>query len=199
MNATDIKISLHTLALSLGTGLFLAGCGSSGSDSNDELLETQSTVPESTGTSSVTTDPGSRNAGFDGTWGAECMENRAFLVPEEDQPGGYVQRTLTIDSSEGSYTELTLLYTDLQCTVEDPNDATLTGSSGDIVFDSLVTTSTGMEATVVRYLSSGSSPDLIGLLYRDGDILYRDVRQSTLLEDVAPVELSLSNRWRLIN
>ena len=199
MNTTQMKFVLCTMALSHIAGFFLAGCGSDSSDSNEELTEIQSAGSETTGTLSETTGSGSQITAFDGTWGAECMENRAFLVPEEDQPGGYVQRTLTIDSSEGSYTELTLLYTDLQCTVEDPNDATLTGSSGDIVFDSLVTTSTGMEATVVRYLSSGSSPDLIGLLYRDGDILYRDVRQSTLLEDVAPVELSLSNRWRLIN
>ena len=199
MNTTQMKFVLCTMALSHIAGFFLAGCGSDSSDSNEELTEIQSAGSETTGTLSETTGSGSQITAFDGTWGAECMENRLFMVAEEDQPGGYVQRTLTIDSSNSSYSELTLLYTDLQCTIEDPDDATLAGSAGDIRFDGLITSNSGMVATVVRYFNNGSSPDLVGLLYRDGDVLYRDVSQSTLIENVVPVELSLSNPWRLIN
>ena len=200
-----MKFVSRTMALSLVAGVLLAGCSSNDSDSTAEPVETQSTDTGETGTE--TTDSGNTDTGntdtmttdFDGTWRSECMENRLFDVDEEDQPGGYVQSTLTIHSVSESYSERTLLYTDSQCTLEDPDDATLRGSSGEIIFDGVTTTSSGMVTTVVRYNPNGTSPATVGLLYRDGDILYRDLIQSTLIEDIVPTTLSLSNPWRLIN
>jgi len=58
----------------------------------------------------------------------------------------------------------------------------------------------GLEATVVRYVSSvGTGPDSIGLLYRENDGLYRELNPSTLIEDIVPTDLNLSNPWQLVN
>jgi len=43
------------------------------------------------------------------------------------------------------------------------------------------------------------SPDLVGLLYRDGDILYRDGRSSGIIDESILTELYLSFPWRLVN
>lgn len=145
------------------------------------------------------TGPGDRqiNPKFDGTWLGECYENRIFMVPEEDQPEGYVRSTLVIDSSTNSYSTTRRVYVDSQCLVENP-DANNNTVSGDIAFDGVTTTRSGLEATVVRYFNDGTVPDLIGLLYRDGNVLYRDLRQSTLIEDIVPDQLSFSTPWQLV-
>jgi len=51
---------------------------------------------------------------------------------------------------------------------------------------------------VVRYFN-GSGPDLTGLLFREGDLLYREDRQGTLIEDIVPTELALLFPWQLVN
>lgn len=137
-------------------------------------------------------------AEFDGTWRADCFENRIFMVPEEAQPDGYTQTTLTIDSGTNAYSESRQIYLDSQCILEDP-DSNARVQSGDILFEGILTTDTGLEATLVLYFNKGTVPDLTGLLYREGDILYRDVRQSTVIEDGVPGVLSLSNPWQLVN
>ena len=205
MHVAKMKFVSRTMAFGLIAGVLLAGCSSNDSDSTAEPVGTQSA--ETTDAGSETGETGTTDTGntdtmttdFDGTWRSECKENRLIDVDEEDQPDGFVQSTLTIDSVSESYSERTLLYTDSQCTLEDPEDATLRGSSGEIIFDGVTTTSSGMVATVVRYNPNGTSPATVGLLYRDGDILYRDLIQSTLIEDIVPSTLSLSNPWRLVN
>ena len=219
MNKSNPGFVSSALALSLATVVLLAGCGSNGSDSNGEQVgptesETSGDTagPETTGDSA-----GSETAGdstgtgatdgsgevvtteFDGTWRSDCSKFGVVGVPEEDQPDEYAASTLTIDSSTKSYSRAVLLFTDPECTKENPDDPTGPRSSGEFVFDGTVTTNSGLEATVVRYFSSGTSPDLVGLLYRDGDLLYRELRQSTLIEDIAPTELALSSPLRLVD
>jgi len=67
------------------------------------------------------------------------------------------------------------------------------------MFDGITTTSSSLVATVIRYFSKGTSPDTVGLLYRDGDILYRDLSQTTLIEDIVPSDVNLSYPWYLVN
>ncbi len=171
-----------TTLLSLTISAFLTGCGS---DVNDELSEIQST--------------GIDGIEFNGIWLSRCFEREVFMAAEEDQPDGYTQTSLTIDSSTRSYAQRTMVYTDSQCAIEDAENPISLRSSGEIDFRGLTTTNSGLDATIVRYISNSSSPDLTGLLYREGDILYRESRQSTLLEDTIPDELSLSNPWQLAN
>ncbi len=191
---------LITIALSVVTCVLLVGCSSSGTDSNGEQVDSQSTESGTTdaGTGSETTN-GSVTADFDGTWRTDCFENTVFGLPEDSQPDGYVQRSLTIDSTASARSETRQIYTDAQCTIEDPDEPAV-GGSGDILFEGVVTTSTGLEATVVRYVGNGSNPDLIGLLYREDNVLFRELRQSTaIIEDEVPTNLSLSVPWRLVD
>ena len=211
MNTTKMTFFSRTLAVSLITGVCLAGCGSSGSDPDEEPIDTQTTETETTGTGSAdsgntdtaseTTESGSQVTQFDGTWRANCIEKRVFMANEEDQPGGSAQRMLTINSGDGTYTTSEQDYTDSECMVADPEDPVDTSGAvtGKIRFDGVITTSSGMEASVVYY-DNGSSPELSGLLYRDGDVLYRELRdESTLIEDDVPVGLALGDPWQLVN
>jgi len=197
-----MNVVSRTMALVLLSGFFLVGCGSDGADTSTELVETQSTDSEttddSTGTETADNTAEPVIADFDGTWRAGCFAVRSFMEPEEDQPNGYSQTTLSIDSKASTYSTTMRLYTDSQCMAENPDLAAIQ-RSGEILFDGVTTTSSGLEATVARYFSAGSSPDLIGLLYREDDVLYRELRQSTLIEDIAPTDLNLSNPWQLVD
>lgn len=200
MYATKMNFVSRAMALSLIAGVLLAGCSSNDPDSTADPVETQSAEITDAGTG--TTDNGTTNTmttDFAGTWRNECREHRLIDVDEEDQPGGYVQSTLTLDSTNNTYSERILLYTDSQCTLEDPDKPILSGSSGEFIFDGVTTTSSGMEATIVRYNTGGTNPEMIGLLYRDGDVLYRDLSDLTLILDIVPKALDLSNPWRLVN
>jgi len=176
MNIVKMNFGIRTTlgALSLIASVLLVGCSSSGSEEKEEPVVT-ATV----------------NATFDGTWRSDCFKQFVDNIPEEDQPDGYIQRTLTIDSATNAYSTTPNVYTDSQCMLEDPEHK--------IKFDGIVTTSSGMDATVARYYSDKDSPDLVGLLYRDGDILYREAGQSGVIDDSIPTALDLSNPWRLVN
>jgi len=184
MSASKVTTYLLKVIFSLISSLLLAGCGSSGSNSEKDPVSPQ------------TAELGT--AGFDGSWSAGCFKDSLIGVPEADQPDGYIQRTLTIDSSAKSYSESTLRYKDSQCT-EENTDAKVISVSGDIAFDGLTTTRSGLEATIVRYFNNGTSPDYIGLLYRDGDVLYRDQGPGTVIEDKVPDQLILQVPWQLVN
>gem|GEM_PF-3613743 len=173
-----------------GSG-YVTGCSSNGDDP-----EPQAADPDSDGVPSGDDQPiGAGVAAFDGTWLSACRESGTFGASPEDEPEQYARSTLVIDSGAGTYSDRMRLYTDPGCSTEDPSAAG-PRSSGRIEFDGTTTTSSGLEAAVVRYTSDGTSPDLVGLLYRDGDVLYRERRESTLIEDVVPTELALSNPWR---
>lgn len=195
MSVSKIKIFSFTMALSIGSGVFLMGCSSSDPDSS-EPVQSQTTGGDSMDDMNEENMAGSLVTEFDGSWQSDCIEYRLFDIPEEDQPGGYVHRTLTIDSSAGTYSERRQIFTDMDCATEDP-DRPATGVSGQIVFDGTTMTSSGLEATIVRYTDNGAA-DLVGLLYREDNVLYRELRESTLIEDIVPTELGLSNPWRLV-
>lgn len=133
---------------------------------------------------------------FDGTWVGGCNERFTIGAPEEDQPEGYVQGTLTIDSSTNTYSEVHQPYSDAECTSRD-RDTRVWDVSGEVVFDGLSTTREGLEATVARYSPSGSSPATVGLLYREGDVLYRDVNLSSVIEDRVPDNVATKYPWTL--
>lgn len=200
MSVSKLNIGSFTKIVWLITGVFLAGCSSSDPEPMGEQVTPQTTdsendpvMPQSTGLGT-----GLENEKFDGSWRADCFKDSLFGVPEEAQPDGYMQKTLTINSSTNSYSLVTLFYTDSQCVIDNA-DAKPGDVSGDIRFDGLSTTRSGLEATVVYYFNNGTSPDVTGLLYRDGDILYLEERGSTLIEDIVPDKLSLSVPWRLVN
>jgi len=196
MSVAEVKFVMRSMALSIVTGIFAIGCGSGSSDADGNQAGTQTEGAD--GGQAEPETAGSSPSDFDGLWRTDCVAQTVFGVPEDSQPEGYLSRTLTLDSATKTYSTTTQMYTDSQCTVEDPNNAAIT-VSGEILFDGTVTTSSGLEASVVRYFNNGTSPDLIGLLYRDGDTLYRELRQSTLIENEVPSELSLSVAWRLVN
>ena len=180
-------------ALSLIASVLLVGCSSSGSEENGEPVVPQSTDTETTDEPTATV-----NTTFDGTWRSDCAEYRFDNIPEESQPGKFIRRTLTIDSATNVYSSTGHLYTDSQCMLENPEHNVVV-FTGEIKFDGIVTTSSGMDATVARYYSDHDIPDLVGLLYRDGDILYREARPSGIIDDSIPTALNLSNPWRLVN
>lgn len=174
------SLVLRQVAVALVLVLLFAACSASVAD-----IDTSEAV-----------DRGTVTAEFDGTWRSECAENRLFDVPEEDQPEGYVQTILTIDSSTNSYSRSTIVYFGDDCRTIDTGQNGR-GSSGDLAFEGVTTTRSGLEATVVRYTPRGTAPEEVGLLYREGDVLYQDVINSTLIEDVVPTDVSLSHPWRL--
>ena len=213
MNIVKMNFGTRTTlgTLSLIASVLLVGCSSSGSEENEEPVSPQTTDTETTGgdageentdesTNNETTDDSTAtvNAAFDGTWRSDCAELRFDNIPEDSQPGTFIQRTLTIDSATNAYSTTRNNYTDSQCMLEDPEE-TVFVFTGEIKFDGIVTTSSGMDATVARYFSDDDTPDVVGLLYRDGDILYREAAQSGVIDDSVPTELNLSMPWRLVN
>ena len=170
--------------LGLLTGLFMTGCESE----NNESESSQNPIQ----TNEVVTDE------FDGTWRANCFARRIFNVPEENQPDGFAQSALTIDSVTGIFSISTITYTDSQCRIRD-SAVNERNNSGTFMFDGVTTTSSGLEATVIRYDYNGSLPDRVGLLYRQDDVLYRDSNSTTLIEDIVPNRLALNNGWQLVN
>jgi len=184
MSARKMNVVLRTMALSIIFAVLLVACSTSESPSRGEQVKPQPT--------------GSETTKFDGSWRTDCFKDRLFNVPEDAQPDGYVQTTLNIDSTTKTYSNNRRKYTDSQCTIANPDDAGRI-QSGKFRFDGVTTTISGLEATIVRYFFNGTVSDLIGLLYRDGDILYVEQRESTLIEDIVPNQLSLGVAWRLVN
>ena len=186
----------HTIAVILIAGVFVTGCGSSDSNSGSEQSVTES---DDSAADDETGDQAAALANFDGMWQTECSEFRVFGEPENAPPEGYVQVVLSLDSATSTYSRATRRYTDEQCVIEDTSVNTGV-ASGQIRAEGVVTTTTGLEATMVRYNSDDPSREILGLLYRDGDTLYRESRQSTVIEPgVVPTELALSSPLRLVN
>jgi len=202
MNIVKMNFGIRTTlgALSLIASVLLVGCSSSGSEEPETNGGATGEEMADDSTSNETTDDStaSVNAAFNGTWRTDCAEQRFDNIPEENQPGVFIQRTLTIDSATKAFSTTRRDYTDSQCMLEDP-EQTVVVFTGEIKFDGVVTTSSGMDATVARYFSDQDIPDVVGLLYRDGDILYREVAQSGIIDDSIPTTLDLSKPWRLVN
>jgi len=183
MFVTKLYLASLKISTALMACVFLVGCELTESEMQDIQSENQAV--------------GADASRFDGTWRSQCVENQIVGAPEAHQPDGYVQSTLALDSATNSYIFITKKYFGPQCGPVNQG-ALVREQSGDISFDGLTTTSSGLEATVVRYFNNGTVPDTTGLLYRDGDILYRDLTEGSVIEDIVPTQLAFRYPWQLL-